>query len=329
MRAAVYTGAGGPEVISIQDVPRPEPGADEALVRVLASGLNRADLQQRQGRYPAPPGAPADVPGLEFVGVVDDVGRGATFVKAGQRVLGLTGGGGQAEFVVSHERLLVAVPDALNTIQAGAVPEAFITAHDALFTQAELVPGERVLIHAAASGVGTVAVQLAHAAGCSVFATTRTPAKIERIEALGADVVIDTSHEDFAQAVARETGGEGVHVLIDFIGGAYLAQNLAALALKGRLVEVGTLSGAAAEIDLGVVLRKRLHLVGTALRGRPLEEKIAATRLFAEHALPQIARGLIRPVVDRVFPLDQLAEAHRYMTSNEGFGKIVIQIAGD
>lgn len=328
MRAAVYTGTGGPEVISIQDVPRPAPGAEQALIRVLASGLNRADLQQRLGRYPAPPGAPADIPGLEFTGIVEEVGPGAALVRPGQRVFGLTGGGGQAEFVTSHERLLVSVPESLDTIAAAAVPEAFITAHDALFTQAALASGERVLIHAGASSVGIAAVQMARAAGCTVFATTRTPAKIERIEALGADVVIDTSRDDFAQAVMRETGGEGVHVLIDFIGSTYLAQNLNALALKGRMVEVGTLSGAAAEIDLGVVLRKRLHLIGTALRSRPLEEKIATTRLFAERALPQIARGLIRPIVDRVFPLDQLADAHRYMASNQSFGKIVIKISG-
>ena len=338
MRAAVYTGAGGPEVISIRDVSRPEPGAEQVSVRVLASGLNRADLLQRMGRYPAPPGAPADIPGLEFVGVVDATGPGVAAFQPGRRVFGLAAGGGQAEFVVSHERLLVAVPDALDTIQAAAVPEAFITAHDALFTQAGLAPGERVLIHAAGGGVGATAVQLAHAAGCVVFATTRTPSKVARIQALGADVVVDASREDFAAVVARATGGEGVHVCIDFVGAAYLAQNLAALAVKGRMVEVGTLSGADARIDLGLILRKRLHLIGTALRARPLEEKIAATRLFAERVLPQVARGLarpssspdwVRPIVDRVFPLDALAEAHRYMASDAAFGKIVIRIAGE
>ncbi len=329
MRAAVYTGAGGPEVISIQDVPRPAPCADQALVRVVASGLNRADLLQRQGHYPAPPGSPADVPGLEFAGIVEEIGPEARLVKPGQRVMGLSGGGGQAEFIASHERLLVPVPEGLDLLDAAAVPEAFITAHDALFTQAGLASGERVLIHAGASSVGTAAVQMAHASGCIVLATTRTPAKVDRIKALGADVVIDTSSEDFVQAVMRETGGEGVHALIDFVGGAYLAQNLNALALKGRMVEVGTLSGSVAEIDLGTVLRKRLHLVGTALRSRPLEEKISATRLFAERALPQIARGLIRPIVDWVFPLDRLADAHRYMASNQSFGKVVIQIADE
>jgi NADPH:quinone reductase len=327
MRAAVYTGAGGPEVIAIQDVPRPEPGTEQVRIRVLTAGLNRADLQQRLGFYPAPPGAPANIPGLEFMGVVDALGPGVTAVKPGQRVFGLVGGGGQAEFLVTHERLLAAVPDALDDVAAAAVPEAFITAFDALFTRARLAPGERVLIHAAGSGVGTAAVQLARAAGCTVFATVRTPAKAERVAALGAQRVVVASSEDFAQVVAQETGGEGVHACIDLVGAAYLAQSLAALATRGRLVIVGTLSGARSEIDLGVVLRKRLTVVGTTLRARPLDEKIAVTRLFAERVVPQLARGLIHPIVDRVFPLEALADAHGYMASNAGFGKIVLQIA--
>jgi NADPH2:quinone reductase len=326
MRAAVYRGVGGPEVIRIADVPRPVFGPEQALVRVQASALNRADVMQRQGQYPAPPGAPRDVPGLEFTGLVEAVGDAVTTIEPGQRVFGITAGGGQAEYLVSHERLLVPVPGNLDPIQAAAVPEAFITASDALFTQAGLAPGERVLIHAVGSGVGTAAVQLARAAGCTVIGTARSPDKLERCAPLGLELGIDSSGEDFTEAVAQHTGGRGVHVCIDFVGGPYLSKNLASLAPKGRLVLVGLLGGARADIGLGTVLGKRLRIIGTVLRARPLEEKAAATQLFAERVVPQLARGLIRPIVDRVFPLDELAEAHRYMESDQNFGKIVIAV---
>jgi NADPH2:quinone reductase len=326
MRAAVYTGAGGPEVIEIQDVPRPEPGPEQALVRVQASALNRADVMQRQGSYPAPPGAPANIPGLEFAGVVEAIGNGVTAVEVGDRVFGLAAGGGQAEFIVSHERLLVRVPDNLDFIQAGGIPEVFITAHDALFTQAGLAPGERVLIHAVGSGVGTAAVQLARAAGCTVFGTARTADKLDRASALGLDVGIDASQHDFSEVVREKTRGQGVHVCIDFVGGPYLANNLKALAVKGRLVLVSMLGGLETPINLAPMLSKRLRMVGTVLRARPLEEKAAATRLFAERVVPLFARGQIQPVVDRVFPLEGLAEAHRYMESNQNFGKIVLSL---
>jgi NADPH:quinone reductase-like Zn-dependent oxidoreductase len=207
-----------------------------------------------------------------------------------------------------------------------AVPEAFITASDALFTQAGLASGERVLIHAVGSGVGTAAVQLARAAGCTVIGTARGPDKLDRCAPLGLDLGIDTSRQDFAEAVAEHTDGRGVHVCIDFVGGPYLGKNLAALAPKGRLVLVGLLGGARADIGLGLVLGKRLRIVGTVLRARPLEEKGAATQLFAERVVPQLARGLIRPVVDRAFPLEALAKAHRYMESDRNFGKIVLAI---
>jgi NADPH2:quinone reductase len=326
MRAAIYTGSGGPEVIQIQDVPPPEPGPEQALVRVHASALNRADVMQRQGNYPAPPGAPASIPGLEFAGVVEAVGDGVTGIAVGERVFGLTAGGGQAEYIVSHERLLVRVPDNLDFKEAGGVPEVFITAHDALFTQGGLAPGERVLIHAVGSGVGTAAVQLAHSAGCMVIGTARTADKLERSAALGLDVGIDTSQQDFAEVVHDKARGQGVHVCIDFIGGPYLDNNLKALAVKGRLVLVSMLGGPQTQISLSAILSKRLRMVGTVLRARPLEEKATATRLFAERVVPLLASGRIRPIVDRVFPLDQLAHAHRYMQSNQNFGKIVISL---
>src|SRR5712691_5142254 len=227
MRAVVITKPGGPEVLEVQDVETPEPVGDQVRVRVHASGVNRADLLQRAGGYAAPPGSPEHIPGLEFAGEVDAVGPLVRAWKPGQRVMGLAGGGAQAEYILAHEGLLVEIPDNLNFVQAAGVPEVFITAHDALFTQAGLQMGERVLIHAAGSGVGTAAIQLAHAAGASVFGTSRTPAKLERAKALGLDVGL--SDKRFADEVKQITCGEGVHVVIDFIGAPYLEQNLQAL----------------------------------------------------------------------------------------------------
>jgi putative PIG3 family NAD(P)H quinone oxidoreductase len=327
MRAAVYTGRGGPEVIQIQERPQPEFGPELVLVRVMASGLNRADVMQREGNYPPPPGAPKDIPGLELAGQVEAVGSGVTSVKPGDRVFGLTAGGGHAEQIVSHERLLVSIPESLDWIQAAAVPEAFITAHDALFTQGQLQPGQSVLIHAVGSGVGTAAVQLAHAVGCTVFGTARTAAKLEQAGPLGLDVPIDVTQQEFAEVVKERTGGRGVDVVIDFIGGSTLAPNLACLALRGRLVEVAFMQEARGTLDIGLLMRKRAHIVGTVLRSRPLEDKGLATRLFAEQVVPQLARGTLRPIVDSVFPLEQLAEAHRCMEENRNFGKIVIAVS--
>ena len=326
MRAAVYTGAGGPEVIQVQERPIPEYGPELVLVRVKASGLNRADTLQRRGQYPVPPGAPRDIPGLEFAGLVEAVGAGVSTVTVGQRVFGLTSGGGQAEYLVSHERLLVPIPDNLDFVQAAAIPEAFITASDALFTQGELKPGERVLVHAVGSGVGLAVLEIARAAGCAVIGTSRSAWKLERARQFGLHLGVDTTREDFVEAVKRHTAGEGVQVVIDFVGGDYLGQNLACLATQGRLVQVATLAGTDASLNLGLLMRKRARIVGTVLRSRPLEDKAAATRLFANQIVPQLSRGLVRPAVDRVFPLDQLAEAHRYMEADKNFGKLVLTL---
>jgi NADPH:quinone reductase-like Zn-dependent oxidoreductase len=263
---------------------------------------------------------------LEFTGVAEELGEGVTAVEQGQRVFGITGGGAHAEFLVSHERLLVPVPQGLDTLQAAAVPESFITAYDALFNQAGVKPGEKVLVHAAGGGVGTALVQLARFAGCMVFTTTRTSRKLSRLAELGADVTIDSSQQDFAEVIAQQTHGTGVHVCIDFTGGSYLAQNLATLGINGRLVILGLLGGVKVPIDLETVLNKRLRIIATQLRGRPLEEKIAVTRQFADVVVPQIERGLLRSVIDRVFTLDHLPDAHRHMASNSGFGKIVISV---
>lgn len=330
MKAIVITRTGGPDVLEVRDVPTPEPAGAEVRVRVRACGLNRADLMQCRGYYPAPPGAPADVPGLEYAGEVDALGPNVTGpLRVGDRVFGIVGGGGQAEYLVTHERLAVPIPANLDWEQAAAVPEAFITAHDALEAQARLKPGETVLVHAVGSGVGSAAAQLAHAMGCTVLGTSRSAEKLGRVVelGLGIDVGIDTTREaSFAEAVLRQTDGRGVDVVLDLIGAPALAGNLAALATRGRLVAVGLLGGGTATLDLSLLLRKRLRLVGTVLRARPLEEKIDATRAFAARVVPWLERGLARPVVDRVFPFDAVRAAQERLESNLGLGKIVLWV---
>jgi putative PIG3 family NAD(P)H quinone oxidoreductase len=327
MKAIVITGVGGPEVLEVREVPTPEPRGEQVRVRVRACGLNRADLLQCRGLYPAPPGAPADIPGLEYAGEVDALGADVTgSLKVGDRVFGIVGGGGQAESVLTHERLAVPIPPNLDFVEAAAVPEAFLTAHDALLTQGRLAPGERVLIHAAGSGVGTAAVQVAHAMGCTVFGTSRTLDKLEKAKALGLDHAIDTSHEDFAAVVRSRTDGAGVDAVIDFLGGPALAGNLAALATRGRLVLVGLLGGSSAPFDLNLMLRKRLTIVATTLRARPIEEKLAATRRFADQVVPWLARGLVRPIVDSVFSFEDVRAAQERMESNRVFGKVILRM---
>ena len=328
MRAAIITRPGGPEVLEVRDVARPEPGTGEVLVRVRASALNRADLLQREGRYPAPPGWPADIPGMEIAGEVAACGPAASLWKVGDRVFGIVGGGGNAQFIVTHERTLAAIPENLDWREAAAVPEAFITAHDALVTQAEVRSSERVLIHAVGSGVGLAALQLARAAGALPLGDARTAAKIERARSLGlADGFVVDDIGALAQRVTERTNGAGVEIVLDLVGGEYLAASIAAAAPKGRIILIGTMGGRDASLPLGVILGKRLTLRGTMLRARPLEEKIIATRAFAAQVVPLLANGAVRPVVDRVFPLDQIGDAHRYLESNATFGKVVIEIA--
>jgi NADPH2:quinone reductase len=327
MKAMVITGVGGSEVLELGDVPTPEPQGDQVRVRVRASAVNRADLMQCRGAYPAPPGAPKFIPGLEFAGEVDALGPGVTApLQVGDRVFGIVGGGGHAEHVVTHERLAVPIPANLDFEEAAAIPEVFITAHDALTQRARLRAGERVLIQAVGSGVGSAAVQIAHAMGCTVFGTSRSAEKLERAAELGLDVGIDSTHDDVAKVVLERTGGAGVEVLLDLVGAPALAGNLAALAPKGRLILVGLLGGGTATVDLTTLLRRRITVVGTTLRARPIEEKIAATRRFAATIVPWLERGLVRPVIDRVFPLDQSRAAQARVEANVGFGKVILRI---
>ena len=324
MRAVVISEPGGPEVLVIKHVTIREPARGEVRVRVQAAGINRADLLQRCGLYPAPPGWPAQIPGLEYAGEIEALGEGAGSWHVGDRVMGLVGGGGYAEYVVVPEREAIAVPERLSWEEAAAIPEVFITAHDALFTQLSLTQGERLLIHAVGSGVGTAALQLAKSVGATVIGSSRAAWKLERAKESGLDLGIDASSEDVAEAVRRETNGEGVDVILDLVGGAYLVANIESLALKGRVIIVGLTAGRSAELDMSAVLRKRLHIIGTSLRMRSLEEKASAARAFERDVRELLADGSVCPIIDRVYAMEDVVEAHRYMESDANFGKLVM-----
>lgn len=323
MRAIVYTAAGGPEVIALRDVPTPEPGAEQVRVRVGASGLNRADIIQRRGRYPAPPGWPKDIPGLEYAGEVESLGPGVTRWRVADRVMGLVGGGGHAEFVVVHQDEVLPIPAGMSLSDAAAIPESFLTAYDALVLRGRLQPGDRVLIHAVGSGLGTAATQLARRLGAgSVLGTSRTGEKLDRARAYGLDIGIDTSHTGFRDAVTPP-----VNVVLDVLGGPAFADNLAVLAPRGRLVLLGFLLGGAVQTDIDVILRKRLEVIGTAMRTRALEERVPLVREFTERVIPWFAGGAgapLQPVVGATFPMSEMAAAHAFMEQNESFGKIVL-----
>lgn len=331
MRCVRFLRAGGPEVIELAEVPDPKPGPLDVVVRVRAAGLNRANLIQRMGRYPAPPGVAADVPGLEFAGEIEALGERVRELNPeraiGERVMGLAGGGAQAQRVVVHSRMLVRIPPAVSFEEAASIPEAFITAHDALFTQGRLTAGETLVIHAVGSGVGTAALQLARAAGALTIGTSRSRDKLPRATGLGLSHAIEVGPERrFAGQIMSLTQARGAEMVLDFVGSSYLAENLAALATRGRLALVGTLGGTEGTLDIGVVMRKRLSLFGTVLRTRPLEEAILATQLFAAQVLPQFTRGLVRPVIDKVFSMEEVRAAHERLQKDEGFGKIVLRM---
>jgi putative PIG3 family NAD(P)H quinone oxidoreductase len=326
MRAVFFAGKGGPEIIELREVAAPEPPPRHVLVRVRSAGLNRADLLQRRGLYPPPPGTRPEIPGLEFAGEVIGGAPDASRWKIGDRVMAIAAGEAQAELVAAHEDMLCAVPSGIDFEAAGAIPEAFITAHDALDSLGGLRGGQIVLVHAAGSGVGTAAIQLTKAAGARVIGTARSAEKLERARSLGLDdgVLVAREQPRFADAVRAANGGRGVDLVLDFVGASYLAENIAALAEEGRLVVVGLLGGASAPLDLGTLLRKRLTVIGTVLRSRPLDQKITATRAFADGALPLFDSGKARPVVDRTFRFAEASEAHRYLEQNESFGKVTL-----
>lgn len=322
---------GGPDVLELVERGDPVAGAGEVVVRVRCAGINRADLLQRLGRYPAPQDVPADVPGLEFAGEIETVGAGVAEWSAGDRVMGILGGGGYAERAAVPAGQLLAVPPGLDWHEAGAIPEVFLTAADALVERGRLRPGEHALVHTAGAGVGTAALQLARAIGAASVIGTASGAKLDRIRDAGLplDLGADRHQGSFAEAVLDHTGGAGADVILDTVGAPYWEANLASLATLGRLVIVGVLGGMRVQADLRQLMGKRATVVGTVLRARSKAEKADLTRMFATRFLPGFSApesdpAHLRPVIDRVFPLADAAAAHRYVESNQSFGKVLL-----
>lgn len=325
MRAVVITKHGDPSVLSVVDVERPTPSHYEILVKVRATSLNRADLMQRMGFYPDPfPGA-HEIPGLEFAGTVESCGDSVKTWKVGDEVMGIVSGGAYAEYLVVPEMQAIAVPQNIGLSNAAAIPEVFITAWDALVCQANLLAGQWALVHAGASGVGTAAIQICKAIGAYVVVTC-SAGKRDACLALGADLAIDYKSQDFVEVALQATHGKGVNAILDVIGGEYLNRNVAALAIKGTIVQVGLMGGGSTEFNIGALMPKRARLIGTVLRPRPVDEKIAVTQRFIAEMLPLFLVGKMRPVIDRRFNLNQISQAHQLMESNANTGKIVIDV---
>ena len=321
MRAARLTGFSGPDALAVEEVEAPAVGAGQLRVQVKATALNRADLLQTMGLYPAPPGVPADIPGIEYAGIVESIGAGVTGWQVGERVMGLVGGGAWAEQLVTHEREALRVPGQLSFEQAAAIPEAFLTAFDALTLQAGMRAGHTVLIHAVGSGVGTAAVQWAKAVGAQTVGTARTASKLERVRALGLDValLIDGKSPSFADQVTAD-------IALDLVGGNYLPETLEAMAYQGIVMLVGLTAGITAELPLRTILSRRLRIQGTTMRSRTREEKIAVAEAFAEQVLPFFVAGKLVPVVGQSVPLAGLKDALLQLAANETFGKTVVTL---
>lgn len=326
MKAILQDGFGGPEVLKLGEAEAPPVGPGRVLIRVHATSVNRPDAVQRQGNYPPPPGE-SPILGLEAAGTVEAVGEGVTGFSPGDRVFALLGGGGYAELASAHAGHVLRMPANLTFEQAACICETYLTAYMNLFLYAKLADGETALLHGGGGGVTTAAMQLCRALVPSAHVlVTASPGKKDRVAALGAELVIDYRSEDFAEAVLRHTGKRGANVIMDHIGGPYLAQNVKALAVGGRLALIGVMGGRKGDLDLGAVLVKRLSILGSVLRPRPVEEKSAIVASFAERVLPHFASGAIVPLVHRVYPLAEAAEAHRAMEASEHFGKLVLRV---
>jgi putative PIG3 family NAD(P)H quinone oxidoreductase len=325
MQAITFTTPGDPEVLHLATVPDPVPMAEQIVVRVRATALNRADTLQRRGLYPPPPGE-SEILGLELAGEVESVGSAVRDIAPGDRVFGLVGGGGYAEKAVIDARMVMPIPPGWSFVQAAAVPEVFFTAQETLFTLGNLQKGEIVLIHAAASGVGTAGIQMAREIGARVLITAGSEEKIRRCIELGATTGCNYKERNFADWITEVTKGQGVDLIQDFIGAGYWNQNLQSLKTAGRLVLVGLMGGVKVEANLQLIMAKRLQIFGSVLRSRPLADKIDITQRFRSRWLPLLASGRIQPIIDRTFPLAQAAEAHRYMEENRNFGKIILEV---
>ena len=325
MKAVVLRSYGGPEVLTFESVPEPEPGPDEVLVAVRATALNRADLLQRMGAYPDPRrGLDLEIPGLEFAGTVRSVGRRVTRWNIGDQVMAIDAGGAYAEFVCTHERQLMPVPTGVSLADAAAIPEVFLTAWDALVLQGGLTSGRWALVHAGASGVGTASIQIAKAIGARI-AVTCSVGKADACRALGADLVIERSPHDWASDLVAAVPS-GVDVILDVVGGDEIDRNLRVVATRGTIVQVGLMGGASTTVNVGAIMAKRVRWIGTTLRARPIEEKVGVTQRFVAEMLPLFEDGRLRPVIDSRFAFDDIARAHDYMASNANTGKILIDI---
>ena len=326
MRAVVIPKYGDADVLELREIADPEPGPDQVLVEVVASAMNRADLLQRAGQYPAPGPKPLfEIPGLEFSGRIGSVGSQVQRWSVGDAVMGIVSGGAMAEKVVTHERMLQSVPEHIELADAAAIPEVFMTAHDALVSLGDLTSGGRALVHAGGSGVGTASIQIAKAIGAQVAVTCSTN-KIDPCRELGADLIVDYTKHDFVEEVAVWTQDQGVDVVLDVIGGDYLAKNLQCLKIQGRIIQVGAMGGPVASFALGALLPKRASLIGTVLRSRPIEQKIEANQRFVAELLPRFEDGSLKPVIDSRYQLADIAAAHTYMETNANIGKILIDI---
>ncbi len=323
MRAVVISEPGGPDVLQLAEVPDPVAGPGEVLVEVVGAGVNRADLMQREGLYPPPPGAPP-YPGLECSGRIAGLGQGTGGWSVGDEVCALLGGGGYAEKVAVPAGQLLPVPGGVTLTDAAGLPEAACTVYANVFQRAGLQPGETLLVHGGASGIGTMAIQLAHAYGARVACTAGTPAKLDRCRELGADLAISYVDEDFVDAVRDFTDGQGADVILDIMGAAYLPRNVIALATGGRLAVIGMQGGNRGELDLGLLLRKRASVQAASLRARPAAEKAAIVSAVREHVWPLVSGGRVLPVIDRVLPLAESPQAHRLLEKGAHVGKILL-----
>jgi NADPH:quinone reductase len=325
MKAVILNDFGTSDVLTLSEVARPKPSADQLLVRVKATALNRADILQRQGFYPPPPGE-SDILGLELAGEVVELGSEVNEFSVGERVFGLVGGGGYAEYAVIDQKMAMPIPQGWEFTQAAATPEAFFTANETVFELGELKPEESVLIHAGGSGVGTAAIQMAQHIGANVYFTAGSTEKINKAMALGATAGIDYKNEDFLRQIKRLTKNKGVDVIEDFLGAKYLERNLRLLKASGRLIIVALMGGKQCDINLDMVLLKRLQIKGFIMRSRSLSEKREMTSRFKQRWLPILEQGAITPVIDSVYPLDSVKQAHEKMEANQNFGKIVLTL---
>ena len=324
MQAVVLDKYGDVDVLQIKQVPVPKPGPTEVLVKVAATALNRADLLQRRGLYPGPE-AEYEIPGIEFSGTIESSGEAAKMYPHGTQVMGIVGGGGYAEYLVTDQQQIMPIPSGISLVDAVAIPEVWITAFDALIDKGKLLPNQKCLIHAGGSGVGTAAIQIAKELGSEVAVTASSP-KLEICAQLGADLTIDYNQEDFVDKVKKWTNSIGVDVILDVVGGDYLEKNLRCATTQGRIVQVGAMGGGKSEINLGAILQKRLTLIGTVLRSRSIEEKIVIAEAFKSRITPKFEDRSYKPVIDRYYSFHEIAEAHTYMESNKNIGKIIIEM---